>query len=74
MQQKEESYIKKLFKIKSNGIKVDKADTQKEEWELKVMLKDIEKLEIDENDLLYRRPMDDRQQLLLLKKLGPSCV
>ena len=74
MQQKEESYIKKLFKIKSNGIKVDKADTQKEEWEMKVMLKDIEKLEIDENDLLYRRPMDDRKQLLLLKNLGPSCI
>ena len=41
---------------------------------MKVMLKDIEKLEIDENDLLYRRPMDDRKQLLLLKKLGLSCI
>ena len=38
------------------------------------MLKDIEKFEIDENDLLYRRPMDDRKQLLLLKNLGPSCI
>ena len=35
------------------------------------MLKDMEKLEIDENDLLYRRTIDDRKQLLLPKKLRP---
>ena len=35
------------------------------------MLQDMEKLEIDENDLLYRRTIDDRKQLLLPKKLRP---
>ena len=52
--QKEESWIKRLFEIKKNGIKIDKADIQKEETEVKV-----EKLEIDENDLLYRRTIGD---------------
>ena len=31
----------------------------------------MEKLEIDENDLLYRRTIVDRKQLLLPKKLRP---
>ena len=35
------------------------------------MLKDVEKLEIDENDLLYRKTIGDRKQLLLPKKLRP---
>ena len=39
------------------------------------MLKDMKKLEIDENDLLYRRTIVDRKQLLLPKKLRPlECV
>ena len=42
--QKEESQFKRLFEIKSNGINVNKADTQKEAREVKVMLKDIGKL------------------------------
>ena len=33
------------------------------------MLKDMEKYEIDENDSMYRRTVDDRKQLLLPKKL-----
>ena len=36
------------------------------------MLKDMEKLEIDENDSLYRRKIDYRKQLLLPRKLKPS--
>ena len=56
---------------KKNGIKIDKADIQKGEREVKVMLKDIENLEIDENDLLYRRTIVDRKQLLLPKMLRP---
>ena len=48
--QKEECWIKRLFQIQKNGIKIDKADIQKEEREVKVMLKDMDKLEIDEND------------------------
>ena len=36
-----------------------------------MMLKDMENLEIDENDLLYRRTIVDRKQLLLPKKLRP---
>ena len=35
------------------------------------MLKDVEKLEIDENDLWYRKTIGDRKQLLLPKKLRP---
>ena len=35
------------------------------------MLKDMEKLEIDENDLLYRRTIGDSKQLLLPRKLRP---
>ena len=34
------------------------------------MLKDIQKLEIDENDLLNRRTIDDRRKLLLSEKLS----
>ena len=69
--QKQESSIKRPFEIKNNGTKVDKSDKQKEEREVKVMLKDMEKLEIDENDSMYRRRVDDRKQLLLPKKLTP---
>ena len=51
--QKDESWTKRLFEIKKkNGIKIDKADIQTEKREVKVILKDMEKLEIDENDLL----------------------
>ena len=39
--------------------------------EVKVMLKDMEKREIVENDLLYRRKIGDGKQLLLPKKLRP---
>ena len=35
------------------------------------MLKDTEKLEIDENDFLYKKIIGDRKQLILLKKLRP---
>ena len=38
---------------------------------MKVILKDMEKLEIDENDLMCRGTIDDRKQLLLPKKLRP---
>ena len=69
--QKQESSIKRPFEIKNNGTKVDKSDKQKEEREVKVMLKDMEKLEIDENDSMYWRTVDDRKQLLLPKKLTP---
>ena len=43
---KEGSCIKRLFKIKENGFKIDKADSQKEEKEVKVMLKDMKRLGI----------------------------
>ena len=33
------------------------------------MLKDMEKLEIDENNLLYRRTISDRKQLIFPNKL-----
>ena len=67
--QKQENSIKRPFEIKWNDTKVDKSDKQKEEREVKVMLKDMEKYEIDENDSMYRRTVDDRKQLLLPKKL-----
>ena len=67
--QKQENPIKRPFEIKKNDTKVDKSDKQKEEREVKVMLKDMEKYEIDENDSMYRRTVDDRKQLLLPKKL-----
>ena len=35
------------------------------------MLKDMKKLEIDENDSMYKRTVDDRNQLLLPKQLTP---
>ena len=38
---------------------------------MKVILKDMEKLEIDENDLMCRGTIDDRKQLLLPKNLRP---
>ena len=50
--QKDESWTKRLFEIKKKGIKIDKADIQTEKREVRVMLKNMEKLEIDENDLL----------------------
>lgn len=67
--QKDESWIKSLFEIKNNGTKVEKADIQKEEREVEVMLKDIEKLEFNENDFLQRRVIDDSRQLLFPEKV-----
>ena len=67
--QKDESWIKSLFEIKNNGTKVEKADIQKEEREVEVMLKDIEKLEFNENDFLQRRVIDDSKQLLFPEKV-----
>ena len=67
--QKDESWIKSLFEVKNNGTKVEKADIQKEEREVEVMLKDIEKLEFNENDFLQRRVIDDSRQLLFPEKV-----
>lgn len=67
--QKDESWIKSLFEIKNNDTKVEKADIQKEEREVEVMLKDIEKLEFNENDFLQRRVIDDSKQLLFPEKV-----
>ena len=51
--QKDESWTKRLFEIKKKWHQLSiKADIQTEKREVKVMLKDMEKLEIDENDLL----------------------
>ena len=46
---------------KNNDINFNKTDNQKEETEEKIMLQDIDKLELDENDLLCWRTIDDRK-------------
>ena len=46
---------------KKNDIKFNKTDNQKEETEEKIMLQDIDKLELDENDLLCWGTIDDRK-------------
>lgn len=60
--QKEETWIKRPFENKKNNdIKFNKTDNQKEETEEKIMLQDVDKLELDENDLLCWRTIDDRK-------------
>ena len=68
--QMKESRIKRLMEIKEGNINPQDLDKSKEDINAKLMLRDLDELEIGKNNLLHRNTRDKRQ-LVLPQKFKP---
>ena len=65
-----EDWIKRLIDIKSGKVQIDNKDKWKEDYKVKLMLREIENLEVMPDGTLYRIK-GDQKQLVLPQKLRP---
>ena len=68
--QDKENWIKRLKELKQKNTDIKELNRNREERNVKLMMRDMDKLEVDNNGLLYRKTSEARQ-LILPEKFKP---